>query len=95
MIFSIIFLPQVHKLPQKIKKNDFENSNIKFNQQNNVYLLSYCSYVSDRILRNYGINNLDQEKYLANNGFSMRDVYTSIETVASIGQFLDMKKIMN
>ena len=55
--------------------------------------MSYCSYVSDRILRNYGINNLDQEKYLANNGFSMRDVYTrSIETVASIGQFLDMKK---
>ena len=93
LIFAIIFLPQLHKLPQEIKKNDFKNLNIKFNQQNNVYLLSYCSYVSDRILRNYGINNLDQEKYLFNNGFSMRDVYTrSIETVASIGQVLDMKK---
>ena len=30
LICSIIFLPQVHKLPQEIKKNDFENSNIKF-----------------------------------------------------------------
>lgn len=93
VFISIFVLPQNIKLPQKLKISNFELQSLPFKNVNNIYLLSYCAYVNNKVLANYNIDNLQQEDFLIDKGFVLSDVYTnSFQTVASLGQTFDFKR---
>jgi hypothetical protein len=62
-------------------------------QRPDIFLLIYDSYVPDKVLRHYGFDNSDQNKFLEERGFKIYpDVYTvAVRTQPSMSRFLSMR----
>lgn len=58
----------------------------------NIYFLTYDAYVNNETMKQYGLDNSQQEDYLKNNGFSLYDSYTiDIGSLKSMGAVFNLE----